>query len=93
MNVTFPGPPATESMGAGPAGPDLDPEPTMKAPLLAPILTLPLASACASAQATPPAPVATRATSAAPFTVRVTGHGRPMILIPGLLSSGEVWEG
>jgi pimeloyl-ACP methyl ester carboxylesterase len=36
---------------------------------------------------TPPAD-ATRA-----FTVRVTGTGdRPMILIPGLLSSGEVWE-
>lgn len=27
-----------------------------------------------------------------PFKVKVTGHGRPMILIPGLSSSGEVWE-
>ncbi|MGB9458543.1 MAG: alpha/beta hydrolase [Bryobacteraceae bacterium] len=27
-----------------------------------------------------------------PFQVKVTGHGRPMILIPGLSSSGEVWE-
>jgi pimeloyl-ACP methyl ester carboxylesterase len=28
------------------------------------------------------------------FTVRVTGMGnRPMILIPGLLSSGDVWDG
>lgn len=28
---------------------------------------------------------------ARPFKVEVTGHGRPMILIPGLSSSGEVW--
>ena len=27
-----------------------------------------------------------------PFKVEVTGHGRPMILIPGLYSSGQVWE-
>lgn len=27
-----------------------------------------------------------------PFKVEVTGRGRPMILIPGLSSSGEVWE-
>ncbi|MEX2299834.1 MAG: alpha/beta hydrolase [Bryobacterales bacterium] len=26
------------------------------------------------------------------FQVKVTGHGRPMILIPGLSSSGEVWN-
>lgn len=26
------------------------------------------------------------------FQVQVTGHGRPMILIPGLSSSGEVWN-
>jgi N-formylmaleamate deformylase len=26
-----------------------------------------------------------------PFRVEVTGHGQPMILIPGLSSSGEVW--
>ena len=26
------------------------------------------------------------------FRVKVTGHGRPMILIPGLSSSGEVWD-
>jgi pimeloyl-ACP methyl ester carboxylesterase len=29
---------------------------------------------------------------APPFQVKVTGHGQPMILIPGLSSSGEVWE-
>jgi pimeloyl-ACP methyl ester carboxylesterase len=28
-----------------------------------------------------------------PFSVRVTGAGRPVILIPGLESSGEVWNG
>lgn len=29
----------------------------------------------------------------APFQVKVTGHGRPMILIPGLDCPGEVWDG
>jgi pimeloyl-ACP methyl ester carboxylesterase len=28
----------------------------------------------------------------APFQVKVTGHGRPMILISGLSSSGETWD-
>ena len=27
-----------------------------------------------------------------PFEVKVTGHGQPMILIPGLSSSGETWD-
>ena len=27
------------------------------------------------------------------FTVRVSGRGRPIILIPGLSSSGETWKG
>jgi pimeloyl-ACP methyl ester carboxylesterase len=27
-----------------------------------------------------------------PFQVTVTGHGRPVILIPGLSSSGETWD-
>lgn len=27
-----------------------------------------------------------------PFRVEVTGHGKPMILIPGLASSGDVWK-
>lgn len=26
------------------------------------------------------------------FTVKITGHGKPMILIPGLSSSGAVWD-
>ena len=29
---------------------------------------------------------------APPFQVKVTGRGQPMVLIPGLSSSGEVWE-
>jgi len=32
-------------------------------------------------------------TADAPFQVQRTGAGRPMILIPGLLSGGEVWDG
>jgi pimeloyl-ACP methyl ester carboxylesterase len=28
-----------------------------------------------------------------PFTVKVSGSGRPMILIPGLTNTGEVWTG
>lgn len=27
-----------------------------------------------------------------PFQVKITGHGQPLILIPGLSSSGEVWD-
>jgi len=27
-----------------------------------------------------------------PFQVKVTGHGQPMILIPGVSSSGETWD-
>jgi pimeloyl-ACP methyl ester carboxylesterase len=30
--------------------------------------------------------------STEPFQVTVTGHGQPMILIPGLSSSGETWD-
>ena len=40
--------------------------------------------------AAPAAPVAPA--EARPFGVRVTGHGPPMILIPGLASSGDVWD-
>ena len=34
-----------------------------------------------------------QAAAPAAFTVDVTGQGRPLILIPGLASSGEVWQG
>src|ERR1043165_8333378 len=33
------------------------------------------------------------AADATPFKVTVTGHGRPMILISGLVSDGAVWDG
>ena len=49
-----------------------------------------------AASATPGAKPAARTasvTTPAPFAVRVTGHGPPMILIPGLASSGDVWNG
>jgi len=57
-------------------------------------LLLVTVSACAAAStAAPPAPPADRApASGAPaFRVEVSGHGPPMILIPGLASSGETW--
>jgi len=47
-------------------------------------------AAPAAPAAAPAAPVA--AADALPFGVRVTGHGPPMILIPGLASSGDVWN-
>ena len=31
-------------------------------------------------------------TAERPFTVRVTGRGRPVLLIPGLMSGGDVWD-
>ena len=34
-----------------------------------------------------------RADKPASFHVEVTGHGRPMILIPGFASSGKTWDG
>jgi len=41
------------------------------------------------------APLAAQKSTAAPAAFRVerAGQGRPMILIPGLMSSGEVWNG
>lgn len=35
----------------------------------------------------------TSASTPSSFTVKITGHGRPMILIPGLASSGATWDG
>ncbi len=49
---------------------------------LTPLLCLSLACATVGS---PSAPLQ-------PFSVKVTGHGPPMILIPGLSSSGEVWN-
>src|SRR5271165_2213258 len=36
---------------------------------------------------------ATTNKSPAAFSVKVTGAGRPMILIPGLSCGGDVWDG
>lgn len=49
----------------------------------------------ASTPATAPSAVAAPAAVAAngyPFSVTVTGKGRPMILVPGLACSGDVWK-
>jgi N-formylmaleamate deformylase len=47
-----------------------------------------LACAAGEAQSKPPSNKANQY----PFKVEVKGHGRPMIFIPGLYSSGQVWE-
>lgn len=46
----------------------------------------------ASAPAQTAAPASLPAAGAKAFVVETIGKGRPMILIPGLLSSGEVWR-
>src|SRR2546423_9328585 len=46
--------------------------------------------AVASALFAAPATQPTRAS--VPFGVQISGQGRPMILIPGLACSGEVWD-
>jgi N-formylmaleamate deformylase len=48
------------------------------------------AAAAPVAAASAPSPGAASA-QAQPFAVKVVGKGQPMILIPGLLSSGDVW--
>jgi N-formylmaleamate deformylase len=67
-------------------------------PLLA---SLAVVVSCAPTPRPGPAPPAAPAAAPAarlapaealPFGVRVTGHGPPMILIPGLASSGDVWN-
>ncbi|HEX6630292.1 MAG TPA: alpha/beta hydrolase [Gemmatimonadaceae bacterium] len=50
------------------------------------------AFALAAALALPLGAVGQAPDGAAPFTVTVTGHGRPMLLIPGLMSGGAVWD-
>lgn len=45
----------------------------------------------AKAQAAAPAPAPAAAADAPAFVVKKVGNGRPMILIPGLLSGGDVW--
>jgi N-formylmaleamate deformylase len=58
-------------------------------------ITLPALCLLACSAAPHAAPRSTPAPAAAeslPFGVRITGHGPPMILIPGLASSGDVWS-
>ncbi|HET9626359.1 MAG TPA: alpha/beta hydrolase [Kofleriaceae bacterium] len=58
-------------------------------------LALTALAACSTpspASAQPPAPAARPAAPATPFAVKVTGHGPPMIFLPGLGSSGDVWN-
>lgn len=56
-----------------------------------------IVAATAPAAPAAPATIATTATTAITahpaFQVAVSGQGTPLILIPGLASSGEVWEG
>src|SRR5262247_3500923 len=59
------------------------------------LIALVLVAACSSSAPRPAtvAPVtASAATASRPFAVTVTGHGPPVILIPGLASSGDVWK-
>src|SRR5690242_18056396 len=53
------------------------------------LLPIFLVGACAAAPR--PTPVSTFKPTA--FSVQVTGTGRPVVFIPGLTCSGEVWEG
>ena len=66
---------------------------TPRAALAAVFIAL-MASAPSTAKAQSPLRQATPhvADSARAFAVVRVGHGRPMILIPGLLSAGEVWN-
>ena len=59
------------------------------------VLVLAFAFGCA-AKPPAPAPAPTPPTPAfhpTAFTAKVSGHGRPVIFIPGLASPGDVWDG
>jgi len=58
-----------------------------------PLLAALLGATPALAQAASGHVASAPADTARPFTVERVGRGRPMILIPGLASSGEVWRG
>ncbi len=53
---------------------------------------LSLAVASLALVATALAASAAQATEPTTFSVKVTGQGRPMVLIPGLASAGSVWD-
>lgn len=57
-----------------------------------PYLTRLSTFALAAALALPRAAAGQGPEPTAPFAVTVTGHGRPMLLIPGLMSGGAVWD-
>ncbi|MCE9668892.1 alpha/beta hydrolase [Myxococcus stipitatus] len=59
-----------------------------RAPLLAAFIALSLATGCATTSSSTPG----GATPPAPFQVKRSGKGRPVLFIPGLASSGEVWD-
>lgn len=60
--------------------------------LLAVGLPLPLVAQSASVADTHAAIAPAMPTAARPFTVRVTGRGPAVLLIPGLMSGGDVWD-
>ncbi len=78
----------------------IDPSPLATLPRMAVRVALgaallAVASGSASSQSStnPAATPQHSATVAPPFTVRIVGQGAPIILIPGLMSSDEVWDG
>jgi pimeloyl-ACP methyl ester carboxylesterase len=56
-------------------------------------MTLALSAACGAKPAPAPAPFVPPAFHPTAFAVHVSGHGRPVIFIPGLASPGDVWDG
>ncbi|MBV6319901.1 alpha/beta fold hydrolase [Duganella violaceipulchra] len=65
----------------------------MQRPLIQRIATIAASLALAYAAAPAVAAGTAAATAHPAFKVEVTGKGEPVILIPGLASSGEVWNG
>ncbi len=49
-------------------------------------------SSSANRSTTPTTTPIAAPTADRPFTVRIVGRGRPVLFIPGLMSSGEVWD-
>jgi pimeloyl-ACP methyl ester carboxylesterase len=73
---------------AGCSGPRSGPSPAAAADRPAPVAAVaPVATAAPAADIAP----AARAPAGPAFTVRVVGAGSPVVLIPGLACSGDVW--
>ncbi|MCP3136525.1 alpha/beta fold hydrolase [Pyxidicoccus xibeiensis] len=62
-----------------------------RTPLLASLVVLTLLAGCATSSGAADTATATAAAPAA-FRVERSGKGRPLVFIPGLASSGEVWR-